>query len=311
MVVPTAGFEPGGHREGRLDQRAAGHQVQHDQQPPDAPVAVVEGAQRLELVVGHAGRHDGVDLVAVIGAHPLDDVPHLVLELWPRRSRDEAGVRDPGARAGADHHLDVAHPTGLLGAGSRTPHESPLEVGQQADGEGASVGEPGRGVLCCSDVVQHLVEAALRRLVLVGGEHVLQRSEGAFERGRALRLPTERRPSEQPRVRQLRRGAVQGCQGGSCAGHGVEGAGAQRGGLDGQRVQDVRRVLPGAEARVGPGDPHERAGRAGTGRIEVRNATLQAVRLRSCAATASKCHSGDSARWSTPGPASHRSRACA
>jgi hypothetical protein len=55
--------------------------VQHDEEPAEAPVAVVERVQRLELIVRHRGGDDRVDGAGVIVLEPGDEVAQAGLEM--------------------------------------------------------------------------------------------------------------------------------------------------------------------------------------------------------------------------------------
>ena len=61
VVIGSPSFEPRGNGQRRLAEHTHLKQVQHDQEPPDSAVAIVEWMQRFELVVRHCGRDQGVD----------------------------------------------------------------------------------------------------------------------------------------------------------------------------------------------------------------------------------------------------------
>lgn len=89
----------------------------------------------LELVVGHAGGDDRIDIRVVVVAQPIDEVMDSGLQRLPGRYRDETGVQDGnlgGVRAGCstDDDLGPAKSSGL-GLQRGPLHESALQVREE------------------------------------------------------------------------------------------------------------------------------------------------------------------------------------
>lgn len=108
----------------------------------------------------------------------------------------------------SDGDLDVAQ-----GARDRlqrhASHQHALQVVQQPHGERSIFGEPCEGVMSGAHIVQDLAEVDAAGFVVVRGEHVGQWGVRAFESRRALRLGTQGRVTQQGRVRQSLRCAVE------------------------------------------------------------------------------------------------------
>ena len=169
--------------ERRLDERTCLHEMQDDEESTDTTVAVVERVERLELVVRHARGDDGIDGLRVIVRHPLEQVPHLVLQILTGWSGDETGVLHPCTVVPSDHHLDVTESARVLRLSGRAADQTSLQVRQHADGQGALVPGPGEGVLGGSHVVEDLAEVGVRLLLaLVRSEHRFQRRERPLQR---------------------------------------------------------------------------------------------------------------------------------
>ena len=130
-VAADVGGDARAHRR-RRHQRQSANEDPGDEDAPDAPVAVGEGVDDLELRVRDRRLADRVDVVAVdVGDEVVDERGHLLG--W---RRDEMGVE---RRRSADPPL--------LGRGRRrraarrraSGHERPMPPAQALDGEGSGV----------------------------------------------------------------------------------------------------------------------------------------------------------------------------
>ena len=115
VVLGATLLEPRRDRQRGFAENTRAQESEHDEEPPQAPVAVPEGVKRLELVVGHACGDDRVDVSRVVLMQPVDEGSHAGAKRIPGRYGNELGrmdrVRAVRTGAAADHDLGVAQAT--------------------------------------------------------------------------------------------------------------------------------------------------------------------------------------------------------
>ena len=115
VVLGATLLEPRRDRQRGFAENTRAQESEHDEEPPQATVAVLEGVKGLELVVGHARGDDRVDVSRVVLMQPVDKGSNAGAKMVPRRCGNEPGCMDGGraVRTGpaADHDLGVAQAT--------------------------------------------------------------------------------------------------------------------------------------------------------------------------------------------------------
>ena len=115
VVLGATLLEPRRDRQRGFAENTRAQEGEHDEEPPQAPIAVPEGVKGLELVVGHTRCDDRVDVSRVVTMQPVDEGPHAGAKRIPGWYGDEPGRMDRGravcAGAASDHDLGVAQAT--------------------------------------------------------------------------------------------------------------------------------------------------------------------------------------------------------
>jgi hypothetical protein len=163
-----------------LAQDPALHQHQHDQQPPQTPVAIEERVDRLELHVDKGRHHQPREVI--VGMEETLQIRHAALH-QPRGRRYEAGVASSGA---TDPVLAVPELTRQSIGATPTGEQHGMNLPQQTGGEGETTGQPGRAVFERRHVtrnLRHIIERHSRRLLQLKQQEVRQGRLGALDLG--------------------------------------------------------------------------------------------------------------------------------
>lgn len=211
LVFLASRFEPRRDGEHGLLQLSQEHELQHDRQPPDPPVAVMIRVEGLELVVRERGLHDARHDPGP--SHPRFPLPESGFEQITLRGRDETRLLD-GARVRADQNLVRSDPARILVLRGGALDQDRLQLGQQADAQPPLVYR-GEGVLGRPDVVEDLHD--LRRLtagigVSLSLEDIGEGGVRALERRRAHRFLADGGAPQPGRVRDVPAGLVETAQ---------------------------------------------------------------------------------------------------
>ena len=115
VVLGATLLEPRRDRQRGFAENTRAQESEHDEEPPQATVAVPEGVKRLELVVGHARGDDRVDVSRVVLMQPVDKGSYTGAKRISGRYGNEPACMDWGRAvrtgAAADHDLAVAQAT--------------------------------------------------------------------------------------------------------------------------------------------------------------------------------------------------------
>src|SRR5581483_4591736 len=182
-----------------MHEHTQSHELKHDQQAADPPVAVRERVERFELVVRKRRLHDGRHVARRIVC-PLHALFESGLKAITERRRHESGFLDRRV-PGPDEVLTVPQPACIRVLTRCSLHEDSLQVRDQAHRERPFL-DPAECLLRRDDEVENLpdLERELPALLEIRLEKRLDRRKRPLQRARTLSLPAKRRSPEESGV---------------------------------------------------------------------------------------------------------------